>query len=114
MDYAPNVDAVTWFAREVRSRWQEVMSTKPLALRKSEVNRGLLSSFGGGAPTLRSFDEVVDFALAEQVDLVLFAGDAYRTRDPSPTQQREFAALSDKVIAAMTTWINQRHAASIT
>ncbi|MFM2300327.1 MAG: hypothetical protein RLZZ84_63 [Pseudomonadota bacterium] len=27
----------------------------------------------------------------------------------TPRQQREFAALSDKVIAAMTNWINQRH-----
>jgi DNA repair protein SbcD/Mre11 len=49
---------------------------------------------------LRSFDEVVDFALAEQVDLVLFAGDAYRTRDPSPTQQREFAARIRRLLAA--------------
>jgi exonuclease SbcD len=36
-------------------------------------------------------DEVVDHAIAERVDLFLFAGDAYRSRDPSPTQQREFA-----------------------
>jgi exonuclease SbcD len=41
---------------------------------------------------LHSFDELVDFAISAEVDLVLFAGDAYRTRDPSPTQQREFAA----------------------
>ena len=36
-------------------------------------------------------DEVVEYALAWPADLVLFAGDAYRSRDPSPTQQREFA-----------------------
>jgi exonuclease SbcD len=36
-------------------------------------------------------DEVVDHAIAQRVDLFLFAGDAYRSRDPSPTQQREFA-----------------------
>jgi exonuclease SbcD len=36
-------------------------------------------------------DEVVDYAIAQRVDLLLFAGDAYRSRDPSPTQQREFA-----------------------
>ena len=36
-------------------------------------------------------DEVVEFAIAQRVDLFLFAGDAYRSRDPSPTQQREFA-----------------------
>ncbi len=34
---------------------------------------------------------VVDLALREQVDLVLFAGDAYKTCDPEPTYQREFA-----------------------
>jgi exonuclease SbcD len=36
-------------------------------------------------------DEAVDCAIDEQVDLVVFAGDAYKSRDPSPTQQREFA-----------------------
>ena len=49
---------------------------------------------------LGSFDELVDFAIAEKVDLVLFAGDAYRTRDPSPTQQREFAARIRRIRAA--------------
>lgn len=34
---------------------------------------------------------VVDLAVREQVDLVLFAGDAYKTCDPDPTYQREFA-----------------------
>jgi len=34
---------------------------------------------------------VVDLALHEGVDLVLFAGDAYKTCDPEPTYQREFA-----------------------
>jgi len=36
-------------------------------------------------------DEAIDGAIAEDVDLVVFAGDAYKSRDPSPTQQREFA-----------------------
>ena len=40
---------------------------------------------------LRSLDEVVEYALTEGVDLVLLAGDAYKGRDPSQTQQREFA-----------------------
>jgi len=40
---------------------------------------------------LVTFDEVVDFALDNAVDLVLFAGDAYKSRDPSQTHQREFA-----------------------
>ncbi len=40
---------------------------------------------------LSTFDEVVDFALDNSVDLALFAGDAYKSRDPSQTHQREFA-----------------------
>jgi len=40
---------------------------------------------------LARFDELVDYALDHEVDLVLFAGDAYKTRDPNPTYQREFA-----------------------
>ena len=40
---------------------------------------------------LKSFDEVVDFAIEERVDLALFCGDAYKSRDPSQTHQREFA-----------------------
>ncbi len=37
---------------------------------------------------LKTFDLIVDTALKEEVDAVLFAGDMYKTRDPSPTQQR--------------------------
>jgi exonuclease SbcD len=40
---------------------------------------------------LRSIDAIVDTALDEAADLVVFCGDAYKTRDPSPTYQREFA-----------------------
>ncbi|MCS6837169.1 MAG: exonuclease SbcCD subunit D [Anaerolineae bacterium] len=40
---------------------------------------------------LRRMDEMVDYALAEGVDLVVFAGDAFRNSSPSPTYQREFA-----------------------
>ena len=40
---------------------------------------------------LRRFSEVVDYALDNDVDLVLFAGDAYKTRDPNSTYRREFA-----------------------
>jgi exonuclease SbcD len=43
------------------------------------------------ADFLRSIDCVVETALSKNVDLVVFAGDAYKTRDPSPTYQREFA-----------------------
>ena len=40
---------------------------------------------------LSSFDKLVNYALKIKVDLVLFCGDAYKSRDPSQTQQREFA-----------------------
>lgn len=39
----------------------------------------------------RSFDALVQRALDEQIDLFLFCGDAYRTADPTPTQQKLFA-----------------------
>jgi exonuclease SbcD len=40
---------------------------------------------------LAAFDKLVDYAIEEKVDLVLFCGDAYKSREPSQTQQREFA-----------------------
>ncbi len=40
---------------------------------------------------LDAFDYLVDYALAEGVDAVLVAGDAYKSREPTQTQQREFA-----------------------
>ncbi|MFC1994656.1 exonuclease SbcCD subunit D [Chloroflexota bacterium] len=40
---------------------------------------------------LAALDQVIDFALAQDIGLVLFCGDAYRSRDPSQTYQREFA-----------------------
>ncbi|MEX2598113.1 MAG: exonuclease subunit SbcD [Dehalococcoidia bacterium] len=40
---------------------------------------------------LATLDQAVDHALRNDVDLVLFAGDAYKSRDPSQTHQREFA-----------------------
>jgi len=43
------------------------------------------------ADFLRAFDGLVEYALTEGIDLVLFAGDAFKTRTPSPTYQREFA-----------------------
>lgn len=39
---------------------------------------------------LKSLDTIVDTAIAERVDLVLFAGDAYKDRTPVPTFQREW------------------------
>ncbi len=39
---------------------------------------------------LKSLDAIVDTAIEERVDLVLFAGDAYKDRTPAPTFQREW------------------------
>ncbi len=39
---------------------------------------------------LRSLDTIVDAAIHEKVDLVIFAGDAYKDRSPAPTFQREW------------------------
>jgi DNA repair protein SbcD/Mre11 len=68
-------------------------------------NYGKLDPQTGISSRIRDFldrlDEIVDFALAHEADLVIFAGDAFKTRDPDPTQQREFARrikrLADQV-----------------
>jgi len=39
---------------------------------------------------LKSLDTIVDTAISEKVDLVLFAGDTYKDRSPAPTYQREW------------------------
>lgn len=39
---------------------------------------------------LKALDTIVDAAIDEQVDLVIFAGDAYKDRAPAPTYQREW------------------------
>ncbi len=39
---------------------------------------------------LKSLDTIVDTAITEKVDLVIFAGDAYRDPSPAPTFQREW------------------------
>ena len=40
---------------------------------------------------LRRLNDAVAYALDNEIDVVIFAGDAYKTRDPNPTYQREFA-----------------------
>jgi exonuclease SbcD len=49
---------------------------------------------------LAALDELVDYALANKVDLVLFCGDAYKTREPTQTQQREFARRINRIATA--------------
>ncbi|CAG0962023.1 Nuclease SbcCD subunit D [Anaerolineales bacterium] len=39
---------------------------------------------------LKSLDTIVDTAISEKVDLVIFSGDAYKDRSPAPTFQREW------------------------
>lgn len=40
---------------------------------------------------LNVLDSLVDYATSKHVDAVVFAGDAFKSRDPNPTQQREFS-----------------------
>ena len=39
---------------------------------------------------LGALDTIIDAAMQEKVDMVIFAGDAYRDRTPAPTYQREW------------------------
>ena len=49
---------------------------------------------------LAAMDYAVDYAIAREVDLVLFAGDAYKARNPTQTHQREFARRIARLSAA--------------
>ena len=49
---------------------------------------------------LKSLDTIVDAAISEKVDLVIFAGDAYRDRSPAPTYQREWGKRIMRLSAA--------------
>ena len=49
---------------------------------------------------LSALDNLVDYAIDKQVDLVLFCGDAYKSREPSQTQQREFARRLNRLSVA--------------
>ena len=40
----------------------------------------------------KALNDAVDIALADDVDICVFAGDAYKVRDPSQTHQRAFAS----------------------
>ena len=55
---------------------------------KTDPQRGISSRI---LDFLARLDEMIDYAEAQEVDLVVFAGDAFRTRSPNPTLQREFA-----------------------
>ena len=49
---------------------------------------------------LHRFDDLIDYGLEHEVDLVVFAGDAFKTRNPSPTYQRAFARRVKKLADA--------------
>jgi exonuclease SbcD len=49
---------------------------------------------------LRRLSDIGDYAIEQEVDLFIFAGDAYRTRDPNPTYQREFARRIKRIADA--------------
>lgn len=55
---------------------------------KTDPRTGISTRLGD---FLARLDEVTQYALEHDADLVVFAGDAFKTRDPEPTQQREFA-----------------------
>lgn len=47
---------------------------------------------------LRALDEAVNYAVDWGASLFLFCGDAYKSRDPSQTQQREFARRIGRLV----------------
>jgi exonuclease SbcD len=49
---------------------------------------------------LHRFDKLIDYGLARDVDLVIFAGDAYKRRSPNPTYQRAFATRVKRLVDA--------------
>tara|TARA_B100000315_G_scaffold249955_1_gene281977 strand:+ start:364 stop:1608 length:1245 start_codon:yes stop_codon:yes gene_type:complete len=49
---------------------------------------------------LSALDQVIDYALEDKVDLVLFCGDAYKSREPGQTHQREFAKRINRLSTA--------------
>jgi len=49
---------------------------------------------------LKSLDTIVDTAIDEKVELVIFAGDAYKDRTPAPTFQREWGRRLMRLSAA--------------
>jgi len=70
-------------------------------------NYGRLDPSTGTSTRVRDFldrlDEVIDYGLENEADLAVFAGDAFKTRDPDPTQQREFAQRIKRLADAMPT-----------
>lgn len=70
-------------------------------------NYGKLDPATGTSSRVRDFldrlDEMIDQALEQEADLAIFAGDAFKNRDPDPTQQREFALRIKRLAQHMPT-----------
>jgi len=70
-------------------------------------NYGRLDPSTGTSTRVRDFldrlDEVIEHALKHGADLAIFAGDAFKSRDPEPTQQREFAQRVKRLADAVPT-----------
>lgn len=70
-------------------------------------NYGKIDPLTGTSSRVRDFldrlDELIEHALEHEADLAVFAGDAFRSRDPNPTQQREFAQRIKRLADAMPT-----------
>jgi exonuclease SbcD len=70
-------------------------------------NYGRLDPSTGTSTRVRDFldrlDEVIEHALNHEADLAVFAGDAFKSRDPEPTQQREFAQRIKRLADAIPT-----------
>jgi exonuclease SbcD len=49
---------------------------------------------------LRSLEQIVETAVSQQVDLVIFAGDAYRDRNPQPIYQKKWSEQILRLSAA--------------
>jgi|GEM_PF-1736246 len=60
-----------------------------------DPQRGLNSRF---LDFLKTLDQIIEIALRNQVDMVIFSGDAYKTANPTPTQERELAKRLNRLI----------------
>jgi exonuclease SbcD len=70
-------------------------------------NYGRIDPTTGTSTRVRDFldrlDELIDHALTHEADLAVFAGDAFKDRNPEPTQQREFAQRIKRLADHMPT-----------
>jgi len=70
-------------------------------------NYGKIDPLTGTSSRVRDFldrlDELIEYALSNEADLAVFAGDAFKSRDPNPTQQREFAQRIKRLADVMPT-----------